>query len=168
AGRKQKPALATKGKGGLKEAEFGGYLVASASAPGSGTTAERIPILEQRKYTTAPTMKASTGATGAFLPRLGMMPTRNPSAHAIQPAGLKPARGPVHHHGATDRTKGSADQAKDTCQIPRDTSHGQDDADHRADSDRDERVNLGHGRFETVGGNKRREAGAREGCQGQT
>ena len=45
-------------------------------------------------------MKAATGAagtsgiTGNRPCRLGRMPTRNPSAQAIQPAGLNPALGP--------------------------------------------------------------------------
>src|SRR5208283_5038010 len=81
---------------GWEKTKRAGYFVASASAPDKGTTAERIPILEQRKYITAPMTKASTGATGTFTPRFGRMPTTKPAAHAIQPAGLKPARGPVH------------------------------------------------------------------------
>ena len=51
------------------------YLVASASAPETGTTGESIPILAHRKYSTAPTTNASTGAAGTLTPRLGRMPT---------------------------------------------------------------------------------------------
>ena len=35
------------------------------------------------------------GAAGIATWRFGRMPTTKPSAHAIQPAGLKPARGPL-------------------------------------------------------------------------
>ena len=45
----QKPALGLAGQGGWKEGCLAGYFVASASAGGSGTTAERIPILAQMK-----------------------------------------------------------------------------------------------------------------------
>ena len=61
-----------------------------------------IPIFEQMKYTIVPTMNAATGAQGTFTCSeagsmgLGRMPTMKPRAQAIQPAGLKPARGPVH------------------------------------------------------------------------
>ena len=122
-----KPALA-QGAGRVAKGFAGGYLAAPAntslglvvpaSAPGSGTTGESMPIFAQRKYTTAPTTNASTGAAGTLTPRLGRMPTTKPAAQAIQPAGLKPARGPrplpaveqvIHHHRAADRTERGAD-----------------------------------------------------------
>jgi hypothetical protein len=48
-GRKQEPALATNGKGGLKGTKRAGYLVASARGPLTRTTGESIPILAQTK-----------------------------------------------------------------------------------------------------------------------
>ena len=73
---------------------------------------------------TAPTTNAVTEAAGTsgMLPekalrlgmlaekalRLGKMPTPKPSSQAIQPAGLKPARGPGHFRPACSSTSTTA------------------------------------------------------------
>ena len=101
------------------------YFVASARAPVTGTTGESIPIFAQRKYTTAPTMKASTGAAGTVgnaevsnwqdadhEARRPGDPARRVEAGA-RAAPFLAVEQVVHQHRAADRTEGGADDHED-------------------------------------------------------
>ena len=118
---KQEPALATEGQGGLEETRIGGYFVASASAPGTGTTGEQHPHLGAEEIHHGADNEGEHGR-GRDVHAEVRQDAHHEARRPGHPAGRVEARaraGPfaageqvVHHHRAADRTEGGADDLR--------------------------------------------------------